>query len=255
MVNRTPPDVQIKYPRVLMIVPELGLPLSPEIDTLYPLGYNVQPIQGQVTRERIFAAIRDREFDVIHYAGHSGELGIELSGSVILEAAGLVQIARGVKAKLIFLNGCANIQVGQVLVDEHIPFVICTLSNIDNMMARETAQLFYAHLAETGDIRAAFNLSKPPVKGAYAMLTNGTVDVSLAPIIEKLATFTIFMDRNDSEHADILKTIRDNESEHDRIMRVLLKSRIWNVVIMLAGMVGVGVIVGLMGMLGRGALP
>ena len=38
-------------------------------------------------------------------------------------------------------------------------------------------------------------------------------------------------------------------------MRVLLKGRIWNLVIMLVGMIGVGLIVGIFGMVGRGALP
>lgn len=248
-------STQLKYPRVLLIVPELGLPLSPETDAFYPLGYSVLTLQNVVTRERIFKAIEKREFEIIHYAGHSDGEGIELSGGVKMDAPALVQIARAVKADLVFLNGCSNIQVGQTLVDEHVPFVICTLSNVDNMMARETAQLFYASLAETNDIRAAYNLSKPPIKGGYAILMNGIYDISLAPIIEKLNAVSGYMARNDSEHADMCQMIRENEMEHQKILHVVLKSRIWNIVIMLAGMVGVGAIVGLAGMLGRGALP
>jgi len=246
--------------KVLLIVPELGLNLAPEQDAFYPLGFYVHPIQGEVTRERIFANVSKREFDIIHYAGDAGPAGVRLSndhngGMVILEASALVQIARAVKAKLVFLNGCSSIIVGQTLIDEHIPYCICTLAEIDNIMARETSQMFYQALAETHDIRTAFDLSKPPRPGAYVCLSNGVKEISLKPILDKLAVISTFMTRNDTEHQAILQTIADNESEHDRIMRVLLKSRAWNIVIMLAGMVGVGLIVGLMGLLGRGALP
>ena len=81
-----------------------------------------------------------------------------------MDAASLVQIARAVKAKLVFLNGCSSIIVGQTLIDEHIPFVIATLAEIENTMARETAQLFYQALAETHDVRTAFDMSQtaPP---------------------------------------------------------------------------------------------
>jgi hypothetical protein len=99
-------------------------------------------------------------------------------------------------------------------------------------------------------------MSKPPVKGGYTLLTNGGAnDQSLAPILERLAAFTTFMSRNDAEHRAILDTISDNETKTDRMTRIMLKSRVWNIAIMLAGMLGVGVIVGLMGMLGRGAMP
>lgn len=250
----------LKYSRVLMIVPELGLALAPEIDSLYPMGYNVQPIQGRVTRERIFANIRERKFDIIHYAGHSGAAGIRLSDDpagkqVIMDAAALVQIARSVDAQLVFLNGCSSIQVGQVLVDEHIPYVVCTLDAIDNEMARETAQLFYQALSQTNDIRAAFNTSKPPVKGGYSILTNGVLDVSLAPILARLDDFTVFMTRNDAEHHAIVLSIEGNRVEREKQMTQLLfvfrKTRTWTIAVMLAGMVGVGVIVGLFNMLSR----
>ena len=154
-----------------------------------------------------------------------------------------------------FLNGCETVELGQLLVDEHVPIVICTLRSISDVMARETSQLFYKAFAQTGDARAAYNMSKPPVKGGYSILTNGLNDQSLAPILERLAAFTTFMSRNDVEHKAILDTIADTDTKTERMTRIMLKSRVWNIVIMLCGMVGVGVIVGLMGMLGRGAIP
>ena len=59
-------------------------------------------------------------------------------------------------ASLIFLNGCETIELGQMLVDEHVPLVICTLRSVADTLARETTQLFYKAYAQTGDARAAY---------------------------------------------------------------------------------------------------
>ena len=173
----------------------------------------------------------------------------------ILDGPSLVQIAKSVEAQIIFLNGCETIELGQQLVDEHIPVAICTLRSVDDVMARETSQLFYKALAQTNNVRAAYNMSKPPIKGGYTILTNGITDVSLTPILEKLAEFSSFILRNDNEHIDIVKAIQLNEEEHTNILNALTKARIWNIIIMFIGMIGVGLVVGLLGMLGRGALP
>lgn len=250
--------------RILLIAPELGLALTPEVDSLYPLGYYVQPITGDVSRERIFAGIAKREFDIIHYAGDAGPAGIRLSNDkhgqiVIMDAAALVQIARAVKAKLVFLNGCSSIIVGQTLIDEHVPYVIATLAEIDNVMARETAQMFYQALAETHDVRTAFDMSKPPKPGAYVCLNNGVKELSLKPVLDKLADVAAFMSRNDAEHMAICTSVselaKDQHSTEERMLRVFQRSRVWSIAVMLSGMVGVGLMTFLFSMLARGGMP
>jgi hypothetical protein len=243
-----------KQYRVLLIVPDAGLGVLPEVDSMFDLGYSPQVVQGTVTRDRIFQIIRARSFDIIHYAGHAGPGGIQLSDG-ILDGPSLVQIAKSVNATLIFLNGCETIELGQTLVDEHVPIVICTLRSVADSMARETSQLFYRAYAQTGDARAAYNMSKPPVKGGYSILTNGASDISLAPVLEKLAEFSVFMQRNDVEHHDLVKSIDDNRHERqaqlDTLMRVFKKSRVWSIVVMLTGMVGIAFIFGLFSILSR----
>ena len=255
-----------KQYRVLLIVPEIGLDVIPEIDSIFDNDFLIQPIQTVVTRERIMQVIRNREFDIIHFAGHADKDGLQISNNEKIEAPTLVQIARSVKASLVFLNGCETTEIGQVLVDEHVPAAICTLRRVEGMVARETAQVFYKALAQTGDIRAAYNMSKPPIKGGYTLLTNGLNDASMSDILEKLAEFGIFIARNDAEHRDLIKTnaaehtailqmISANELEHSRIMKVLMRSRIWSVVVMVVGMVGIGIIVGIFTLVGRGVVP
>lgn len=243
-----------KQYRVLLIVPESGLGVVPEVDAMFDLGYSPQVVQGLVTRERIFQVIRSRSFDIIHYAGHANRDGVELSDGQ-LDGPSLVQIAKAVNAQLLFLNGCETVELGQALVDEHVPVVICTLRNVNDAMARETSQLFYKAFAKMGDARAAYNMSKPPIKGGYSILTNGQTDISLAPVLEKLAEFAVFIQRNDSEHQAILATISANETEHDRIMHSLKKTAVWNLAITISAVVLVGLIIGMFSLIGRGVLP
>lgn len=252
----------VEQDRILLIAPELGLELAPEVDALYPLGYYVQPITGDVSRERIFAGIAKREFGIIHYAGDAGPTGIRLSNDklgqiVIMDAAALVQIARAVKARLVFLNGCSSIIVGQTLIDEHIPYCIATLADIDNVMARETAQLFYQALAETGDVRTAFARSKPPKPGAYICLNNGIKELSLKPVLDKLAEVAAFMARNDKEHQEMCGKVFDLKTENqlaqERMLHIFQRSRVWSIAVMLFGMFGIGLLAFLINLLSRGS--
>jgi hypothetical protein len=246
-----------KQYRVLLIVPESGLGVIPEVDAMFDMGYTPQVVQGPVTRERLFQVIRSRSFDIIHYAGHASRDGIQLSDG-LLDGSALVQIAKNVNAQLVFLNGCDTVELGQMLVDEHVQTVICTLSSVSDVVARETSQLFYKAFAQTGDMRAAYNMSKPPIKGGYSILTNGINDISLAPILEKMVVFGDFMTRNDKEHCDIVGSIEVNRVEREKqfnnMTTIFQKSRIWNASIMLIGMVGVGIIGVMFSLISRGAI-
>ena len=246
-----------KQYRVLLIVPENTLGVVPEVDAMFDMGFTPQVIQRPVTRERIFQVIRSRNFDIIHYAGHASRDGIQITDG-ILDGPSLVQISKTVNAQLVFLNGCETVELGQMLVDEHIPVVICTLRSVSDAIARETSQLFYKAFAQTGDPRAAYNMSKPPIKGGYSILTNGINDTSLAPVLEKMVVFTEFMARNDAEHQDIVKSINDNrkesETQFNGMTKAFQKSRIWNATIMLIGMVGISVIMGIFSLIARGVV-
>ena len=247
-----------KQYRVLLIVPEAGLGVLPEVDSMFDLGYSPQVVQGQVTRERIFQVIRSRGFDIIHYAGHAGPDGIMLSDG-LLDGPSLVQIAKAVNASIVFLNGCETVELGQMLVDEHISTVICTLRSVADTLARETSQLFYKAYAQTGDARAAYNMSKPPVKGGYSILTNGASETSIAPIMERLAELGDFVKHNDSEHQKIVASIVAQNEMHkrdeERILQVFRRSRTWSIAIMLIGMVGISIVSGLFGLLSRSPSP
>jgi hypothetical protein len=197
-------NVVCRYRRLLVIAPgDSGLEVVPEIDALFELGYSPQIVQGQVTRERLFQIVRNREFDGIHFAGHSDRDGVILSGDELMEAPSVVQLVKATGAQFVFLNGCETAEIGQLLVDEHVPAVICTLRRVSDTMAQETAQVFYKALAELGDLRSAYNESKPPVKGGYSLFTNGIEENLLAPVLKRLEEFAAFVETDREAHEQI----------------------------------------------------
>lgn len=200
--------------RILVIAPDSGLSVAPEIDALFTLGYEAQLVSTPVTSDRLFAATRNRPFDIIHFAGHADREGVIIGPKPDdrIDASGLVQLARSAHAQLIFLNGCETAEIGQVLVDEHIPAAICTLRAIGDTMAKQTAQVFYQRLRETNDIRTAYNTSKPSIKGGYSLFRNGSVTSELlTPVLEQIAQLTTLMQTSASERVTIVSA---NDAEH-----------------------------------------
>ena len=208
------------YKRVLFVAPaDSGLNIMPEIDAMYDLGYTVQSVQGEVSRARLFEVVRRQKFGVIHFSCHAGPEGVQLSKGELLDAAAIVQFAKACGAILVFLNACETAEIGQMLVDEDVPAVICALRRIDDQMARETAQVFYKALAQRNDIRLAYHDSRPPIKGAYCLFTDGMLEqVEFGPVIERLERLeravhesneqrTAIVAANNTEHSQFRTTI------------------------------------------------
>lgn len=207
------------HSRILLIAPSyqqsdmVRFDTVPEIDTLYDLGYSVQVVQERVTRERLFQITRNRSFEIIHFAGHTGPAGWLLDDGKVFESSAIVQLARSAHANLIFINGCESAEIGQLLVDEHVPAAICVLGRIEDATAKETAQVFYQKLAEVRDVRAAYSASKPPIKGGYSLFTNGSATPAtelLASILQKIEALNSTVERLDRSTAtvDALHEIR-----------------------------------------------
>ncbi len=213
--------------RILFIAPsDSGLDVTPEQQALYEYGFHVQVVAHTVTRQRLFDVARRASFDILHFAAHASRDGVILSGGEILDATGIVQLARLAKATLIFLNGCETAELGQILVDEGIPAAIVTLASVPDNMAKETAQLFYAELARTRDIRQAYRQSKPPVKGGYALLLDGhMLELELGPIIQRLDDLQALLADNRREHELFRNTIADNIREIGEVRATSLTAK------------------------------
>ena len=96
-------------------------------------------------------------------------------------------------------------------------------------------------------------------KAGYSILTNGVNDTLIAPILERLAVLSTIMERNDAEHYAIVDSIAENRKDRElqinNLMEVFRRSRIWSIVIMLVGMVGIGMLTLIFSVLSRSPLP
>lgn len=204
-----PPSI---YARVLFIAPsDSGLDVVPEVDTLSELGFNVRVLQGDVTAERIFAVCRMTKFGVLHFACHAQSDGVILSKGERFDIDSILQIARLTDAILVVLNACTTSIIGQTLVDESVPAVICTMREVPDHTAKQTAQAFYQHLVETGNAHEAYKASKPATRGLYQWLANGSYETMvLAPIMSRLEVIQTSLETNAKEH-------ENNLAEHDAL--------------------------------------
>lgn len=177
------------YNKVLFIAPsDSGLDVAPEVDTLAELGYTARALQGTVTPERVFAAVRNAQFAILHFACHASEAGVMLSQGAVLDIDSILQVARMAAAKIVFLNGCETSVIGQTLVDENVPVAIVAMKEIRDDLAKQTAQAFYKALAGSGDPHEAYKVSKPASRGMYQWLADGGYqNMMLEPIMQKLS--------------------------------------------------------------------
>ena len=211
---------RVKLARILFIAPsDTKLDVVPEIDALYEYGYSVQSVQGEVSRARLFDLVRRQKFDVLHFACHSGPDGVLLSKAEMFDTPSIVQFAKMCNATLVFLNSCQSIEVGQILIDEDIPAVICTRADVQDQIAKETAQAFYKQLTAHGDIRRAYHDSRPPIKGGYSLFTDGLLDsIQFGPIIERLEKFETVLLKSQQERVTIVAA---NDAEHTQFRETL----------------------------------
>lgn len=181
-------DCPNPYSRVLFIAPsDSGLDVAPEIDSLAELGYTARALQGVVTAERVFGAVRNAQFSVLHFACHADDAGVMLSQGAVFDIDSILQVARMAAAKIVFLNGCETSVIGQTLVDENVPVAIVAMREIRDDLAKQTAQAFYKHLATSGDAHEAYKASKPASRGLYQWLADGGYQsLLLEPIMRKL---------------------------------------------------------------------
>src|SRR5262245_41427521 len=110
--------------KVLLIAPDRAeLSWASEVELL---GSQVQvvPILGSVTLERLTRATSGPRYDALHIAVHGDETGVLLTEEVLSKER-LAQIAKHIRAELVFLNACDSAELGQYLTCAGVPCVIC----------------------------------------------------------------------------------------------------------------------------------
>ncbi len=204
------PEMAMPFSRVLFIAPsDSNLAIAPEIDSISELGFNARSLQGEVTADRIFGAVRNARWDILHFACDADQAGVRLSNGELFDVDAILQVVRMAGAKLVFLNGCSTFTIGQTLVDEHVAMVVAAMQDIKDELAKQTSQAFYTHLARLHDPHAAYREAKPASRGMFQWLTNGDYQtMMLEPILCRLNDLAALVGVDQQEHADFRRGLK-----------------------------------------------
>jgi hypothetical protein len=123
----------------------------------YKRNHQVVALEGVVRDLDIANAVEEGPYDVVVFASHGHENGIELSGSILgMEAA--QQYVKRSGATLIVLNTCDSELVGYQLLGERCD-VIFTVSNVEDTDAVRFSVLLAGALTLCDEYREAFEQS------------------------------------------------------------------------------------------------
>ena len=105
----------------------------------------------------------EREKDnilIFHYGGHAGGLDLMLEGE-IANGKGFAKVLEGSKTiKLVFLNGCATVELVKHFHEAGVPIVIATSAPVNDTSAVDFAIKFYSVLTTYYTIAKAFKFAK-----------------------------------------------------------------------------------------------
>lgn len=246
-------DAAAIYNRVLFISPsDAGLDVTPEVDSLQELGFQVRVLQGEVVADRIFTAVRNGQFAIMHFACHARPDGVILSKGTLFDIDSILQVARMAGARLVFLNGCSTAVIGQVLVDEGVPVAIVAMREIRDDLMKQTAQAFYKHLAATGNPHEAYSESKPASRGMYLWLADGGYqDLMIEPVLKRLDAFEEVISANNRDHAEF----RSITSRLSAVAEDISRQKQWFLLVSVGTVVLMAAIQTVLLLVSRGVMP
>lgn len=153
---------------VLLIAPESGLPAVADEVRAVSLALRPVILNGTVSRRDVLHALQGHDWDLIWFATHGDQVGIELSDGHIT-VSDLTAVVRASGAWLVVLNTCSSRLVGLELHYELGVSVITTVAAIDDQTAYQTGALLAEALAECGETVRAFEASKPGQGANYLL--------------------------------------------------------------------------------------
>lgn len=147
--------------KILLIAP--NNPNLPSIDA--EIGdithyHDTKLVVGDVRETDIQAAIREGPYDVIWFATHGGEAGIQLSNEIVIDPIGIELYVVNSGADLCVLNTCASEETARKIIVGGKADIVYTISNeVGDTDAQRFAALFSKALSETEDYKEAFDLA------------------------------------------------------------------------------------------------
>lgn len=219
--------------RILVVAPEseIGAPLPLIKSEVFAIMNSAIPAHvlgdadvayNDIARELERAVLDRNPFNVWWFAGHGSydpaqavwKNGVALSRT-ILTVQQLAILARIHQPDLIYLNTCASVFLGNLIMEECGADVIATLGEIADQPAVEMAISFATRLATVQDFRRAYEDVRPPSNTNFLYITSCRKRANVdAQLLEGYVT----KDELREVHDDIDKRIRRIEAE--QIMRM-----------------------------------
>lgn len=167
-IPEVPPSI-----KVLLMVPKSNLPLADaETQDVQRSGLVVTPVLSPVTQVTFTREILASNHDGLWLAGHMDAQGnFLLDGGELISPSALASLVRG-HFQWVFLNSCQSIFSAQSLQNETEADIICTIIDVPDIDAYRTGALFANWLVRLGDVRAAYEQSKPGGNRVYVYLSS-----------------------------------------------------------------------------------
>lgn len=167
--------------KVLMVVPSTNLPLAnAETQDVQRSGLEVTPVYSPVGLVTFTREVLASNHDGLWMAGHMDSAGnFLLDGGEMISPSALTSLVRG-RFQWVFLNSCQSIFAAQGLQNETDADVICTVIDVPDIDAYRTGSLFANWLARLGDIRAAYEQSRPGANRIYLYLSSARPRIIVA---------------------------------------------------------------------------
>lgn len=143
----------------LVIAPRVNLPWAEsEAQHVHNLiGGNI--VTGDVTIRSVLDASDGKRFDLLWFASHGDDQGIDLSNERLTPDV-LAQLVRRTRAKLVFLNACSSEQVAQGIFSMVQVPVVCTIAKTNDTTAYFTGRVFAESVASGISFEESFESSR-----------------------------------------------------------------------------------------------
>lgn len=131
-------------------------------------------LMNSVTLRTIADQVADRTWDYVFVMGHGAAQGVQLSDGTHWTADEIIQTFKGREPKLLYFNTCDSLDIAVQAFESLGSSVIFTRVQVPDRQAFTTGVELARALAETGDVREAYERSRPVSSRNYILL-NGTI--------------------------------------------------------------------------------